>query len=130
MKPSITSDVEQKNFPWFMVEVTDQEVFLWLPAIGETILLTARFCRGAMGHAPIGEFHSRFNLPGTTHCQCMFHPTGVRKLQMRDHLLRVCPLVDRPKPCQGPDTLGAWVSLLKKNSSLFAFPPVDLWDPG
>jgi hypothetical protein len=102
----------------------------WLPAVGETISLTARFCRGATGHAPIGEFRSRFNLPGTTHCQCMFHPTGVRELQTRDHLLRVCPLVDRPKPRQGPDTLGAWVSLLKKNSSLFAFPPVDLWDPG
>jgi hypothetical protein len=66
----------------------------WLPDVGESISLTARFCRGATGHAPIGEFRSQFKLPGTTHCQCMFHPTGIRELQTRDHLLCVCLLVD------------------------------------
>jgi hypothetical protein len=69
----------------------------WLPAIGESISLMAHFCRGATGHAPIGEFRSRFNLPGTTHCQCMFHPTGICKLQMRDHLLCVCPFPNLAK---------------------------------
>ena len=102
----------------------------WLAAAGKSNPVVAHFCRGVTGHAPIGEYRTRFHLPGITVCQCMFHPNGSRVLQTRDHLIQLCPLVDQSTHRHGPTSVVAWVGLLEANKLLFAFPLVNLWDPG
>src|ERR1700733_9516841 len=49
----------------------------WLPVVSESNSLTVHFCRGVTGHALIGMYWSQFHLPGTTHCQCVFHLLGL-----------------------------------------------------
>jgi hypothetical protein len=100
----------------------------WLRHLGHTCPGFARSCRGITGHAPIGEFRQRFHLDGDIYCRCMWwRQTPV--LQTRDHLLRVCSLVEREHARQAPVSIEDWYHLLVVNTMLFAFPPRE-WDPG
>jgi len=86
----------------------------WLASVGDDVALTARLTRCLTGHAPIGEYYSRFNIDESPRCDC-----GV-PLQTRTHLICACPLHKR-KPL--PGRLHGLVGFLKANPSAFAFAP-------
>ena len=103
----------------------------WLKYVGHDSALTARSNRVLCGHAPIGEYRRRFHLAGDIYCRCRHRP-----IQTRDHLLRVCPNVDRKEDRRAPSDWEGWVGLCKANPLLGAFPPSppivveEGWDPG
>ena len=103
----------------------------WLKYVGHDNALTARSNRVLCNHAPIGEYRRRFHLAGDIYCRCDHRP-----VQTRDHLLRVCPNVTRKEHRRAPSDWEGWVSFLKENSLLGAFPPSlplvveEGWDPG
>ena len=102
----------------------------WLKYVGHDSALTARSNRLLCGHAPIREYRRRFHLAGEVYCRCLHRP-----IQTRDHLLRVCPNVDRKEYRRAPSVWEEWVSSLKANNALGAFPPAppiveeEGWDP-
>ncbi|PPR08029.1 hypothetical protein CVT24_010870, partial [Panaeolus cyanescens] len=56
----------------------------WLPAFaGGYNSHSARAVRAIMGHAPIGEYYHRFNIPESTRCVC-------GRFGSRDHILGSC----------------------------------------
>src|SRR6187455_3290199 len=59
----------------------------WLPAAGDDLSLVSRMTRCILGHAPIGAYYERFNIPAEqgTRCGC-----GALR-QTRDHILKYCP---------------------------------------
>ena len=86
----------------------------WLAAVGDNVALTARLTRCLTGHAPIGEYYSRFNIDEPSRCDCG------SPLQTRTHIICACPLHKR-KPM--PGLLHGLVGFLKANPSAFAFAP-------
>jgi hypothetical protein len=86
-----------------------------------------RLCRGVTCHAPIGEYHAKFNVDAPIHCDCSYFLH-----QMRDHLVHVCRNVTRLHQRQGVGYLTSFVGLLGANLGLFAF-TINfwlVWDPG
>ena len=86
----------------------------WLLACGNDVALMARLTRCLTGHAPIGEYYDRFNIPESSRCDC-----GA-PLQTRTHIICACPVYER-KPL--PGLLHSVVGFLKANPLAFAFAP-------
>lgn len=59
--------------------------------MGRDNRLMARFTRTVTGHAPIGEFRTRFKLPGDIECPCGTDTVGAKRWT-RAHTLLRCPL--------------------------------------
>jgi hypothetical protein len=94
---------------------------------GSSIRMFARFCRCTMGHAPIGEYCSHFNIDGPVNCDC-----GLGVLETRRHILGQCSKVTRSRQRKPIDSVGRLNTFLDKNTWAFAF--LDtlhiVWDPG
>jgi hypothetical protein len=88
----------------------------WMSALGMELTSFTRLCRGVTCHAPIGEYHAKFNIDGPIHCDCLYFLH-----QTRDHLVHVCRNVTRPHQRQGVGYLTSFVGLLGANPVLFAF---------
>ena len=64
----------------------------WLSKMAGSITTFACSCQGITGHTPIGEFCHCFHLDGPVKCRCRWwNPV----LQMRNHVLWVCPLFEQ-----------------------------------
>jgi len=87
----------------------------WLPSIGFTNSLCARFTHMTMGHAPIGEYRQRFfpNLP--TSCPC-----GEAEVQTREHIIMECDL-HNPSTCPCNIIINSFVHFLADNPGAFSF---------
>jgi hypothetical protein len=87
----------------------------------------ARFCRCITGHAPIGEYRSRFNIDGPVNCDC-----GLGILETRRHILGQCSKATRSRRRKPIDSVGRLNTFLDKNAWAFAFlnTPHIVWDPG
>ena len=88
----------------------------WIRAAGTEPTLMAQLTRCLTGHAPIGEYYERFNIPEPTRCDC-----GA-PLQTRTHVICACPSHKR-KPM--PGQLHSLVGFLRANPLVFAFAPRD-----
>jgi hypothetical protein len=86
----------------------------WLPLVPDSLSLAARLCRCILGHAPMGEYYSRFNIPEYTSCRC-----GAW-LQTRSHILSQCAHYERGF-LGSPEYLGELIDFLRANPSAFAF---------
>ena len=96
----------------------------WLKAMGGNTTLTSRTTRMITGHAPIGEYRQRLSLDGEYQCWCRGP-----EIQTRDHLLRVCPKVDRKETRASPDSVEGFTEFLDNNPALGSFNSL-AWDPG
>jgi len=87
----------------------------WLPIIGFTNSLCARFTRMTTGHAPIGEYRQRFfpHLPSS--CPC-----GNAEVQTREHIVMEC---ERHNPSTRPCNIiiNSFVHFLADNPEAFSF---------
>jgi len=87
----------------------------WLPIIGFTNSLCARFTRMTTGHAPIGEYRQRFfpHLPSS--CPC-----GNAEVQTREHIVMECERHDpSTRPCN--IIINSFVHFLADNPEAFSF---------
>jgi len=94
---------------------------------GSSTRMFARFCRCVTGHAPIGEYCSRFNIDRPVNCDCGF---GV--LETRRHILGQCSKATWSRRRSPIDSVGRVNTFLDKNVWAFAFldTPHIVWDPG
>jgi len=87
----------------------------WLPSIGFTNSLCARFTRMTTGHAPIGEYRQRFfpHLPISYLC-------GKAEVQTQEHIIMECDTHDpSTRPCN--IIINSFVHFLVDNPSAFSF---------
>ena len=95
----------------------------WLSSIGRNNALTARMTRCILGHAPIGAYYQRFNIPEDIECTCG-SPT-----QTRTHILSHCR--DMQYDEHGtPTRVGQLRHFLEANPTAFAFRKSPDVDPG
>jgi len=87
----------------------------WLPIIGFTNALCARFTRMTTGHAPIGEYCQHFFPNTPLGCPC-----GQAELQTREHIVMQCPQYD---PATRPINIviNSFIHFLNDNPSAFCF---------
>jgi len=87
----------------------------WLPVIGFSNSLYARFTRMTTGHAPIGEYRQRFFPQLSTSCPC-----GKAEVQTREHIVMEC---DRHDPSTRPCNIiiNSFVHFLADNPEAFSF---------
>jgi len=87
----------------------------WLPSIGFTNSLCARFTRMTTGHAPIGEYRQRFLPHLPISCPC-----GKAEVQTREHIVMECDAHDpSTHPCN--IIINSFVHFLADNPSAFSF---------
>jgi len=87
----------------------------WLPFIGFTNSLCARFTHMTTGHAPIGEYRQRFFPHLPTSCLC-----GEAEVQTCEHIVMECDLHDpSTRPCI--IIIIGFVHFLADNPGAFSF---------
>lgn len=87
----------------------------WMRKTGHSNTLTARLAHSVTGHAPIGEYRSRFFPLEPTSCRCGFPLESVR------HVYRDCPLFERESR-PGRQVRYQWLTtFLESNAGAFAF---------
>jgi len=87
----------------------------WLPVIGFTNSLCARFTRMTTGRAPIGEYRQRFFPHLPTSCPC-----GKAEVQTREHIVMECKRYDpSTRPCN--IIINSFVHFLADNPEAFCF---------
>jgi len=98
-----------------VIEPTYAKGGSWLPVIGFTNSLCARFTRMTTGHAPIGEYRQRFFPHLPTSCPC-----GKAEVQTREHIVMEC---DRHDPFTRPCNIiiNSFVHFLADNPEAFSF---------
>ena len=95
----------------------------WLFRFGEDPSLMSRATRAITGHAPIGEYYARFNIPESHRCACGCFGS-------RDHILNSCRVYRHKRHPASPEVL---VDFLNANSLAFGFqgrPPNPLGSGG
>ena len=88
---------------------------LWLPIIGTTNSICARFTRMTTGHVPIGEYRQRFFPNSPTNCPC-----GQAEVQTHEHIVMQCNLHDpttRPKDID----IDSFMTFISGNPKAFNF---------
>ena len=88
---------------------------LWLPIIGTTNSICARFTRMTTGHVPIGEYRQRFFPNSPTNCPC-----GQAEVQTHEHIVMQCNLHDpttRPKDID----IDSFMTFISGNPKAFSF---------
>jgi len=87
----------------------------WLPFIGFTNSLCARFTRMTTSHASIGEYRQRFFLHLPTNYTC-----SEAEVQTREHIIMECNLYDlSTRPCN--IIINSFVHFLMDNPKAFSF---------
>ena len=85
----------------------------WLRHVNEDNARCARYCRAILGHAPIGEYYRRFNIPETYECEC-----GC-PVSTRHHVFTWCGVLDTND--REPKYIRELVGFLVKNPTAFGF---------
>ena len=88
---------------------------LWLPFIGFTNSLCARFTHMTTGHAPIGEYRQRFFPHLHTSCPC-----GKADVQTQEHIVMECVRHD-PSTWLRNIIINSFVHFLADNPGAFSF---------
>ena len=86
-KGQLFLDFEEDNER--VIKLTYAKGGLWLPHIGVSNSVCARFTCMMTGHAPIGEYRQRFFPNSLTQCPC-----GKADVQTREHIFMQCKLYD------------------------------------
>jgi len=87
----------------------------WLPSIGFTNSLCARFPRMTTGHAPIGEYRQRFLPHLPISCLC-----SEAEVQTREHIVMECDTYNpSTRPCN--IIINSFAHFLADNPSAFSF---------
>jgi len=106
-----------------MFEDEDQQVIKptcakdssWLPVIGFTNSLCARFMCMTTDHTSIEEYKQKFFSNHSTSCPC-----GEVKVQTREHIVMECDLCDpSTRPCN--IIINSFIHFLMDNSGAFSF---------
>jgi len=87
----------------------------WLPYIGISNSVCARFTRMMLGHAPIGEYRQRFFPNTPIHCPC-----GEADVETREHIFMQCKQFDsssRPRDI----CISSFVEFIIGNPTSFCF---------
>ena len=88
---------------------------LWLPHIGISNSICARFTRMMLGHAPIGEYRQRFFPNASVQCPC-----GEVEVETREHIFMQCRRYDaslRPRDI----CISSFVEFITGNPTSFCF---------
>jgi len=106
-------DFEDKNQK--VINPTYAKGGSWLPSIGFTNSLCARFTHMTTGHTPIGEYRQRFLPHLLISCPC-----GEAEVQTREHIVMECNTYDpSTHPCN--IIINSFVHFLADNPSTFSF---------
>jgi len=106
-------DFEDKNQK--VIKPTYAKGGSWLPSIGFTNSLCARFTHMTTGHAPIREYKQRFLSHLPISCPC-----GKAKVQTREYIVMECDTYDpSTRPCN--IIINSFVYFLVDNPSTFSF---------
>jgi len=87
----------------------------WLPHIGISNSICARFTRMMIGHAPIGEYKQRFFPNESPQCPC-----GEAEVETREHIFMQCKRYDasfRPRDIK----IASFVNFIVGNPTSFCF---------
>ncbi|KJA25422.1 hypothetical protein HYPSUDRAFT_199940, partial [Hypholoma sublateritium FD-334 SS-4] len=92
----------------------------WIPAAKASTSLVSRMTRAILGHAPIGEYYSRFLPDEDPACPC-----GEAALETRDHILNHCRRRGVDYYYRPARTLPALIHFLERFPWAFSFRPKD-----